>query len=160
MPDRYRGQLPGYRTRALGSIALPEMVRRLDPQRGEALLACVERLLADLKAAPIENDRRRSFRRPYPRAMLVTPCDEDGQPIVSETQTVVAKDLSPGNIGFVHTRALTESKVLLTFMLDEGEPICVVANVRRNQPVRQGLYLIGADFEARVVPGERHGQPR
>lgn len=157
MADRYQRKLPGYRPPQKEPEGLPAALR-LDPQRASVLLACVQRLLDQPPAEQVSVERRRAFRRPYPSAMLMTPCDDRRQPRVDETQTVVAKDLTPGSVGFVHSRALRESAIVLTFRLDNGLPICVLAAVRRVQPIRQGLYLIGAEFLERITLGELHDQ--
>lgn len=156
MNDRYRSLVQGYRRPAEASAA-PTARMELDPQRAEVLLACVRRLLEEQAREPIPHERRRSFRRPYPSAMLLTPCRPDKDPLLEETQTVVAKDLTPGSIGFVHTRALRDRHAVLTFLIGPAEPICLLTAIRRVQPIRQGLYLIGGEFEARISLGEFQG---
>lgn len=145
MSDRYRRLLTSYRPAAVPKVAESP----LDAERERVLLEFVRRMLEDQGAGVVAEERRRSFRRPYPSVILMTPCDGPGQPRVAETVRVIGKDLTPGSIGFVHSRSPRERLVLLTLRVEAGSPLLLLTAIRRVQPVRQGLYLIGGEFVER-----------
>lgn len=149
MTDRYRRLSPLYRPEPVPRPAASP-APTIDLERAAALSEVVRRMIDAQEPARVDQERRLSFRRPYPQAILMTPCGARRLPRLSESVTVVAKDLSPGSIGFVHTRSLREPFVVLTFRAGVGDLICLKSVVRRIQAVRQGLYLIGCEFVQRL----------
>ncbi|MFO0945372.1 MAG: hypothetical protein U1D30_05405 [Planctomycetota bacterium] len=150
MTDRYRRLSPLYRPPPTQKPASAPSIPTIDQDRAGALLEIVRRLLDEQEPVRVDQERRQSFRRPYPQALLLTPCSVRGLPRLPESVTVVAKDLSPGSVGFVHTRSIREPFVVLTFRMRAGELICLKSVVRRIQTMRQGLYLIGCEFVQRL----------
>lgn len=149
MGDRYRRLLSSYRPpKPKATTSRP--VSPLDIERTNALLEVVRRLLEEPVEGTHSTERRQSFRRPFPKAVLMTPCDVRGIPRAGETVSVVVKDLAPGSVGFVYNRALREKIVLLTMNMAGGAPIHLLTAIRRVQAVRQGLYLVGGEFIGRL----------
>lgn len=157
MAERYRSKLRSGRE-AISPTFLKQ-TNPLDEERGRILLEMVQRLLNDERPAPVEIERRRALRRPYPSLILLTPCTVTRQPILDGATTVVAKDLTPLSVGFVHTRAPREKQVMLTFQQAAGEPLALIAEIRRVTALRQGLYLIGAEFVSRWAVGVDYDEP-
>lgn len=153
MGERYRKLLTSYRP-PKPPTPLPRQGRLFESDRADTLVDIVRRLLATPIEPEFFEERRHSFRRPYPKAVWMTPCDALGKPRHEERVTVVVKDISPGSIGFVHNRALRDKHVVLAMQVTDNAPICLVTAIRRVQPVRQGLYLVGGEFVARMDPEE------
>jgi hypothetical protein len=132
---------------------------RLDPERSRVLQGFVRRLLTDQQVPAAGSERRRTARQAYPQAMLLTPCAKRREPRVEETVMVVGKDLSRNGVGFVHTRALREEHVVITLRQKDSAPISLLTVIRRVQPLRHGLYLIGGEFVERITMEETDGGP-
>jgi hypothetical protein len=127
-------------------------VHRLDPDRSAALLDVVHRL-QDLKGNLDESlyaERRSHPRRTLAQPVLVTPCENLDEPLVCESDVVMARDISSSGISFIHSRRLQSSQILVTLNFKDALPTCMLAVVRHIQPVRQGFYLAGTQFLQRV----------
>ena len=159
MKDRYRKLLGTCRAPMPRRAFAAPRVRPLDPERVRVLREYVERLIADSDRFGVDVDERRANRRRhFPGTLLMTPCTPEAEPIVSETTMVVGKDLSPRGVSFVHSRAVRQTHVLVTFRMPNGSPICMLTEVKRTQPLRQGLYLVGGAFQDRVSLGADDGR--
>lgn len=152
MSDRYRRLLhPVYQM--IESSTHPELpqARHIDPQSIESLRHTVEKLYKETADSSHDEERRHNDRRQFPHMILVTPCDRGGHPKTDMTFVAVAKDISPKDISFVHTRAFTESRVIVTLVHEGKLPICLMTEVRRMQPAGRGLYLIAGQFVERIT---------
>ena len=154
MGDRYRRQLSTYRPPDASAPAAKTLDRSAqtekEQQRERALLAVARRVLAEPQPPTDVVERRQSFRYAYPAKMLLTPCTPGRLPKMAETALVIGKDLSQGGVALLHTRAVRESQVIVSFRKEEGETMSLLIEVVWSRPVRQGFYLIGGQFLERV----------
>lgn len=138
----------------LRGVKLPR-AKPLSAEHLNTLQDMVRRLAEEAGPSPVGYDRRQTERRPFPHAMLAIPCDDNKLPRLQESSQVVCKDFSGRDIGFLHTRAVRDKYMILSFTPPDQPPISILTEIVRVRPLRLGLYLIGGRFLERVDMGGR-----
>jgi hypothetical protein len=64
---------------------------------------------------------------------------------------VPLRNLSPGGLGFTHQASMPPGRHVFVWLPQSGaEPTAVRATVRHCQILKQGLYLIGVEFDSLI----------
>ncbi len=103
-------------------------------------------LLAGIQPAGKALERRREQRYPYPRLVLLTPVQADGQTPDGPTFVAVGKHLSERGLGFFHPQPLVHRLVVASLETADGRWLGFLLDIRRCRFTRQGWYESGGRF--------------
>lgn len=80
--------------------------------------------------------------------MLLMPLDENFEPI-GETVEVVARNISTGGVGVLHTRSITAKFAAVQLSMPNGSELKMIAEVLRSTPTGM-FYDVGMRFVAKI----------
>ncbi|MEX0641512.1 MAG: PilZ domain-containing protein, partial [Pirellulales bacterium] len=128
-------------TRQAADIAMPMDAADLGGQ-GDSLKRQVQGLIDE---AHFEGDseRRNRDRFPIPYTFRLTPLDQDGNPLLDETTTVVGKDLSLTGIGFSHDHPIPNRRAVISLDHPKVGRFAVEAEIVWTRQTPIGLYESG-----------------
>lgn len=110
--------------------------------QADALKRQVQGLIDEVRAAG-DSERRTRDRFPIPYTFRLTPIDQDGNPLMDETTTVVGKDLSLSGIGFSHDHPLLHRRAVITLDHPKVGRFAVEAEIVWTRQTPIGLYESG-----------------
>ena len=109
------------------------------------LVEFVKQLVRETVTARVEERQEQRYKVAIP--VVVQSLDLEFRP-TAESFKAMSRDISPGGIGLIHTRALKEKHLLLRLETNSGDQMAVVMEVLRCRPI--GLfYDIGGRFIAK-----------
>jgi hypothetical protein len=90
-----------------------------------------------------DSERRTRDRFPIPYTFRLIPIDQDGNPLLDETTTVVGKDLSLSGIGFSHDHPLLHRRAVISLDHPKVGRFAVEAEIVWTRQTPIGLYESG-----------------
>ena len=95
--------------------------------------------------------RRERGRSPIDCKIALTPLDQDGAPLFSETAAAFGRDLSQSGVCFAHDLPLSHSRYLLSFYSDEFGDFIVEAEVVWSRMNAIGSHESGCRIVRKIV---------
>jgi len=117
----------------------------------DAISAQVWRLLAGIFPHGNLLERRHEQRYPYPRLLMLTPVQADGQTADGPTFVAVGKQLSQRGLGFFHPQPLVNRLVIASLEAGDGRWLGFLLDIRHCRFTRQGWYESGGRFVRAVA---------
>ena len=108
-------------------------------------------LLSNLYPEDSLVERRRDNRYPFPFLVHLTPVDDDGQPVSSETIVVVGKHLSEQGLGFYHPKPLPHRRMIVSLESPGGQWMGFLIDLSWCRFTKQGWYESGGRFIRSVL---------
>jgi hypothetical protein len=112
----------------------------------DTISAQVWGLLAGMFPAGSPLDRRHEQRYAYPRLVMLTPVQADGQTPDGPTFVAAGKQLSERGLGFFHPQPLVNRLVIASLETADGRWLGFLLDIRHCRFARQGWYESGGRF--------------
>ena len=138
----------GQRSEAVGSVAR-EIMRTSGPGNlsiDPNVCARVHELLLVMYPPGPPLERRNDRRYPYPQLIRLTPVDETGKPIPSQTIAVVGKTLSERGVGFYHSQPFPHRRVVASFHAGDDRWLGLLVDISWCRFTGLGWYESGGRF--------------